>query len=103
QTVNSLGDRPRLRQHCASSFGQARPAGRLAVEQFDTELRLQIGNPVADHRRRAMELAAGRGETAGFNNRQKNLQLIESRDTRTRHSYFLEPNVRFYPTIGKDQ
>src|SRR5262249_13925137 len=52
QPVDAIGNRARLRQDRAAGVGQLRFARRLAVEGRDPELSLEIGNRIADHRRR---------------------------------------------------
>ncbi len=84
------------------------PPRGLAVEQFDAELGLQIGNAVGDHRSRAMEPAAGGGETASFDHRQEDLNWskvgtpgsdISTSWKRTRRFYPPFPNRGKLPTL----
>jgi len=80
QAVDALGDAAGLGHNRASRFREARLLGSLPIEQGDAKLRLQIGDAIADDRNRAVELAPGAGETAGFHDGEKNLQLIQGRD-----------------------
>jgi redox-sensitive bicupin YhaK (pirin superfamily) len=97
----SLRHGARLRQHRPARFGQARPLRALAVEQDQAELRFQIGDAIADHGRGAVELAAGAGETAGFDHGEENLQLVEGRDAGAGHFNSIERKLRFYPADRK--
>ena len=94
-------DGPRFRQHGPSRFGQARAPGGFTVEQFDAELGFQIGDAIADDRGRAIELAARGGETAVLDDRQKDLELIESGDAWILTFLFHRMSVRIYPTYPK--
>ena len=53
--------------------------GAFALEQFQPELRLQIGDPVAHYRRRSPQSARGARETAGIDDGEEEAQLVERR------------------------
>ena len=71
EPIDAIGDGARLRQDRAASFGQLGFARRLAIEQQDPELRLQIGYRIADDRCRPAELSRRAREAAHFDHGQK--------------------------------
>ena len=80
--VDPVRNSSSLRKHRATGFGQLRFPRRFAVEQSDAELRLEIGDRVADHRSRAVELSGSSREAADIDDGQKNSQLIKCRRAR---------------------
>jgi hypothetical protein len=77
--VDPVGDGARLRQDRAASFRQHGFARRLAIEQQDPELRLQVGNRIADDRCRPAKPSRRAREAAHLDHGQKDPQLIERR------------------------
>jgi hypothetical protein len=74
--------------------------GRLAIEQRYAELRFEICDRVADHRRRAVQLPRGACEASDVHDGQEDLQLVEGRGARVRyHIDFLECLVRAYASF----
>src|SRR5262249_11190277 len=91
EPFDAIGGGAWLREDRAAGFGQLGFARRLAIEQHDPELRLQIGNRIADDRRRPAEPSRRTRETAHLDHGQKDTQLVERRRTRVgRHIDFLE-------------
>jgi hypothetical protein len=72
-------------QNGAAGHGQLGFARAFALEQRQPELRFQVGNAVADHGNRAIELAACAGEAARIDDRQQDVQLVESGRARVVH------------------
>ena len=63
----------RFREDSAASFGQLGLARRLAIEQQDAELRLEIRDRIADDRCRPAKLSRRARETAHIDHGQKDL------------------------------
>ena len=71
-------DRAGLGQEGCAGLGENRLSRLLPIEDGDTELRLEIGDRVADGGCRASQSPAGCGETARFDNGQEYLELVEA-------------------------
>jgi hypothetical protein len=101
QSIDAIGNAARFREDSAAYFRQLRCARRLAIEQRDAKLRLQIGNRIADHRSRTSELSRRAGEAANIHHGQKDLQLIQCwRPGGGWHIEFLERNGRNNPSFA---
>ena len=67
----------RVGEHRPAFGGERRFARAFPLEQLQPELRLQIGDRVADHRLRPVEPAPGSREAAGVRNGDQDLHLVE--------------------------
>jgi len=74
EAVHAVGDR-------SASFSSAEPVGEAgvaaaAVEQFHAQLHFEVGQCLADHGLRPVQLAPGRGEAAFLGGGDKGSQLV---------------------------
>ena len=89
QPIHALRDPARIGQDGAARLGQFWPAGRLALEEAESELAFEIGDGVADHRGGTAQSPGSTGETAGFSDCQEGLEMVEAGRTRIHCSTYL--------------
>ena len=78
QPIHAAGKAPGFGEHHLAGFGQFGAPGAAAAEQRQAELRLQIVDGVADRRGGAAEATAGGGKAAGFDDGDKDAELVEA-------------------------
>src|SRR5690606_9458142 len=79
EPVDLVGDRAGIGEQCAARLGQLGPARSLAVEQRDSELRLERGDAVADYRKRPAELAGRAIEAPLLGDGEEDAELVDGR------------------------
>ena len=103
QPVDAVRNAAHFRQQCAAGHGQLRLARAFPVEQRQAQLRLQIGDAIADDRHGAVEPASRRGEAAGVDDGQEDAQLVEGRRAGlVHHSKSWNVSTDFIWLIGKE-
>jgi hypothetical protein len=102
QPIHALRDPARIGQDGPACLGEFGPAGRLALEQGEAELALEIGDGVADDRGGAAQPPGGAGETAGFSDRQEGLEMVEAGRARVHCSTYLNKSFEIIPVSRTD-
>lgn len=71
----------------------------LSIKECHPELPFEVGDRIAHRRRRPLQPPPRRGETAGFDDRQKDAELIKAAQTWPPHFEILKRYMRHFKTF----